>query len=169
MASTIPDPRPGTSDAVPSERAVRIEAHGIDHIPEADRHGRARELFSVWAAANVNYLNLVVGGALILMGLSLWQALSVLVVGNLFWVLTGFLAVSGPAAGAPSEVITRTMYGILGNRVNNAVVGWMISVCYFALNLSAAAVAAFSSSRSAAYRRPPASSALSWWLSPPSP
>ncbi|WP_328379877.1 cytosine permease [Streptomyces sp. NBC_01020] len=144
MASTIPDPRPGTSDAVPSERAVRIEAHGIDHIPEADRHGRARELFSVWAAANVNYLNLVVGGALILMGLSLWQALSVLVVGNLFWVLTGFLAVSGPAAGAPSEVITRTMYGILGNRVNNAVVGWMISVCYFALNLSAAAVAAFS-------------------------
>ncbi|WP_328334807.1 MULTISPECIES: purine-cytosine permease family protein [unclassified Streptomyces] len=149
MASTIPDPRPGTADAPSSERAVRmeahgIEAHGIDHIPDADRHGKARELFSVWAAANVNYLSLVVGGALILMGLSLWQALAVLVVGNLFWVLTGFLAVSGPAAGAPSEVITRAMYGVLGNRVNNAVVGWMISVCYFALNLSAAAVAAFS-------------------------
>lgn len=147
MASTIPDPQPdtqGTPDGPPPERAARIEAHGIDHIPDAERHGKARELFSVWAAANVNYLSLVVGGALILMGLTVWQALAVLVVGNLFWALTGFLAVSGPSAGAPSEVVTRAMYGILGNRVNNAVVGWLISVAYFALNLSAAAVAAFS-------------------------
>ncbi|MDQ0847040.1 cytosine permease [Streptomyces sp. V1I6] len=149
MASTIPDPRPGTHatpDAAsqpPQDRAVRIEAHGIDHIPDDERHGRPRQLFSVWAAANVNYLSLVIGGALVLMGLSLWQALAVIVVGNLFWVLTGLLSVSGPAAGAPSEVITRAIYGIRGNRVNNAIVGWMISVCYFALNLAAAATAAF--------------------------
>ncbi|MET9493811.1 cytosine permease [Streptomyces sp. NPDC006552] len=147
MASTLPDPYPDTEGAaVPASGRTgsRIEAHGIDHIPDGERHGRARDLFSVWAAANVNYLNLVVGGALVLMGLTLGQALAVLVVGNAFWVLTGLLAVSGPAAGAPSEVITRALYGVLGNRVNNAVTGWMISVCYFALNLSAAAVAAFS-------------------------
>ncbi|NEY32223.1 nitrate reductase [Streptomyces sp. PRKS01-65] len=149
MASTIPDPCPGTGAARPEapparDRAVRIEAHGIDHIPEQERHGHPRRLFSVWAAANVNYLSLVIGGALVLMGLTLRQALAVIVVGNLFWVLTGLLAVSGPAAGAPSEVITRAMYGVRGNRVNNAVVGWMISVCYFALNLAAAATAAFS-------------------------
>ncbi|ALC18910.1 purine-cytosine permease family protein [Streptomyces pristinaespiralis] len=149
MASTIPDPRPGanaTPDAAPrppGDRAARIEAHGIDHIPDHERHGRPRQLFSVWAAANVNYLSLVIGGALVLMGLSLWQSLAVIVVGNLFWVLTGLLSVSGPAAGAPSEVVTRAMYGIRGNRVNNAIVGWMISVCYFALNLAAAATAAF--------------------------
>lgn len=148
MASTIPDPHPdahGAADAPPpSGKAGRIEAHGIDHVPDHERRGRPRELFSVWAAANVNYLNLVVGGALILMGLSLWQALAVIVTGNLFWLFTGLLAVSGPAAGAPSEVITRAMYGVLGNRVNNAVVGWLISVCYFALNLAAASTAAFS-------------------------
>ncbi|GAA2103024.1 cytosine permease [Streptomyces albiaxialis] len=150
MASTIPDPHPdipaasGAQAATPpSDRAGRVEAHGIDHIPEDERHGRPRELFAVWAAANVNYLSLVVGGALVLMGLSLAQALAVIVVGNLFWLLTGLLAVSGPAAGAPSEVITRAIYGVRGNRVNNAVVGWMISVCYFALNLAAAATAAF--------------------------
>ncbi|UJA12116.1 transporter [Streptomyces collinus] len=97
----------------------------------------------MWAAANVNYLSLVVGGALVLMGLSLWQAVAVIVVGNAFWALTGLLAVSGPAAGAPSEVVTRAVYGVRGNRVNNAVTGWMISVCYFALNLAAAATAAF--------------------------
>ncbi|MEU7036373.1 cytosine permease [Streptomyces sp. NPDC046237] len=147
MASTIPDPRPGAQGArstpPATDRAGRVEVHGIDHIPDTERHGRPRELFAVWAAANVNYLSLVIGGALVLMGLSLPQALAVIVVGNLFWLLTGVLAMSGPAAGAPSEVITRAMYGVRGNRVNNAVTGWMISVCYFALNLAAAASAAF--------------------------
>ncbi|MGW1004231.1 purine-cytosine permease family protein [Streptomyces sp. NPDC002520] len=153
MASTLHDPYPdahhtaadGIAAASPApERSGGIESHGIDHIPDSERRGRPRELFSVWAAANVNYLSLVVGGALVLMGLSLWQALAVIVVGNAFWLLTGLLAVSGPAAGAPSEVVTRAMYGVLGNRVNNAVTGWTISVCYFALNLAAAATAAFS-------------------------
>lgn len=148
MAATIPDPHPHThavagATTAPSERVSRIEAHGIDHIPDAERRGRPRELFSVWAGANVNYLSLVIGGALVLMGLSLWQSVAVIVVGNLFWVLTGLLATSGPAAGAPSEVITRALYGVVGNRVNNAIGGWLVSVCYFALNLAAAAAAAF--------------------------
>ncbi|MEV7614265.1 cytosine permease [Streptomyces sp. NPDC089799] len=153
MASTNPQPQPqprpgphqpaGATAAGPApDTPGRIEAHGIDHITEAERHGRPRELFSIWAAANVNYLSLVIGGALVLMGLSLWQAFAVIVVGNLFWLLTGYLAISGPASGTPSEVITRAMYGIRGNRVNNAVTGWTISVCYFALNLAAAATAA---------------------------
>ncbi|MEU4064907.1 cytosine permease [Streptomyces wedmorensis] len=147
MASTIPDPLPrseGARVAPPAtDRPGRIEAHGIDHIPDGERHGHPRELFSVWAAANVNYLSLVIGGALVLMGLTLWQAVAVIVVGNLFWLLTGLLATSGPAAGTPSEVITRALYGVIGNRVNNAIGGWLVSVCYFALNLAAAATAAF--------------------------
>ncbi|MFE6855737.1 purine-cytosine permease family protein [Streptomyces sp. NPDC057674] len=147
MASTIPDPHPGSQGAQvalqDTDRPGRIEAHGIDHIPESERHGHPRELFSVWAAANVNYLSLVIGGALVLMGLTLWQAVAVTVVGNLFWLLPGLLATSGPAAGAPSEVITRAVYGVLGNRLNNLVGGWLVSVCYFALNLAAAATAAF--------------------------
>ncbi|MGW4703922.1 purine-cytosine permease family protein [Streptomyces sp. NPDC004285] len=144
MASTIPDDGAVRAEVTPpADRPGRIEAHGIDHIPDSERHGHPRELFSVWAAANVNYLSLVIGGALVLMGLSLWQAVGVIVVGNLFWVVTGLLATSGPAAGAPSEVITRALYGVIGNRVNNAIGGWLVSVCYFALNLAAAATAAF--------------------------
>ncbi|MFF0752234.1 purine-cytosine permease family protein [Streptomyces sp. NPDC004267] len=139
MAASITPGRPGPGVDVPT----RVESHGIDHIPDSERHGHPRELFAVWAAVNVNYLSLVVGGALVLMGLGLAQALAVIGVGNLFWLLTGFLAISGPAAGAPSEVITRAMFGVRGNRVNNAVAGWVISVCYFALNLAAAAGAAF--------------------------
>ncbi|WP_237774077.1 purine-cytosine permease family protein [Actinosynnema sp. ALI-1.44] len=127
-----------------SGRASRIEAHGIDVIGDDERHGRPRDLFGVWAAPNVSYLSLVVGGALVLMGLELWQALVVILAGNLCWILVGVVAVSGPAAGAPSEVITRAVYGIRANRVVIGVNGWFISVCYAALNWSAAAVTAFS-------------------------
>ncbi|WP_018684155.1 purine-cytosine permease family protein [Actinokineospora enzanensis] len=125
-------------------RAGHVEAHGIDVIGDDERRGRARDLVGVWAAPNVSYLALVVGGALVVMGLRLWQALAVILVGNLCWLLVGILAVSGPAAGAPSEVITRAIYGTRANRVVIGVNGWFISVCYAALNWSAASVTAFS-------------------------
>lgn len=132
-----------TDSDTDADRPGRVEAHGIEHVPDRERHGRARELFPVWAAANVNYLSMVVGGALIRMGLSLGQAIAVIVLGSLFWAPIGLLAVSGPASGTPSEVIARAMYGIRGNRVNIAVNGWLLCICYIALNLAAAAVAAF--------------------------
>ncbi|MBC3839658.1 nitrate reductase [Streptacidiphilus sp. 4-A2] len=145
MASTIPDPcAKAPSPPAAPERVGRVEAHGIDVIPDDERHGRPRELFGVWAAPNVSYLSLVVGGALILMGLDLWQALGVIVVGNLFWLLVGLLAVSGPASGTPSEVVMRAMFGIRGNRANIAITGWFVSVCYLALNWAAGSLAAFS-------------------------
>ncbi|WP_030176586.1 purine-cytosine permease family protein [Streptomyces sp. NRRL S-813] len=145
MTATIPDSgaqSPGSART--AGRAGRVEAHGIDVIPDGERHGRPRELFGVWAAPNVSYLSLVVGGTLILMGLSLWQALAVTVAGNLFWAFVGLIAVSGPASGTPSEVITRAMYGIRGNRVSIAVTGWFASVCYLALSWAAGSLAAFS-------------------------
>lgn len=51
---------------------------------------------------------------------------------------------SGPAAGTPSQVITRAMFGIRGNRANIALTGWFVSVCYLALSWAAASLSAFS-------------------------
>ena len=128
-----------TTDA---DSPTRIETHGIDFIPETERHGRARDLFAVWAAPNVNFLAVVVGATLMVMGLTLWEALAVIVIGNVFSIVTGIVAGSGPAAGTPSEVITRAMYGITGNRFNVAIAGWLISVCYLAINWAAATTVA---------------------------
>ncbi|MGW5237383.1 purine-cytosine permease family protein [Monashia sp. NPDC004114] len=133
-----------TQERTAPDTSLEIESHGIDVIPESERRGRPRQLFAVWAAANVNFLGFIVGTVLILMGLSVWQALGVIVVGNLFAVFTGIVAGSGPAAGTPSEVITRAMFGVTGNRVNVAIAGWLVSVCYLALNWVAAAYVAFS-------------------------
>jgi len=99
----------------------RIEARGIDYIPAAERRGRPRALFVVWAASNLTYLYIVLGGTMVLLGLNAWQSLAVVAAGNLLWLLLGWLSVSGPSAGTPSEVITRAMYGVRGNRVQRLV------------------------------------------------
>lgn len=125
-----------------ADSPTRVETHGIDYIPDAERHGRPRDLFAVWAAPNVNFLAVVVGATLIVLGLNLWEALAVIVIGNIFSIITGIVAGSGPAAGTPSEVITRAMYGITGNRFNVAIAGWLISVCYLAINWAAATTVA---------------------------
>ena len=84
-----------------ADRAGHVERHGIDVIPASDRHGRPRELFWVWMSANVVYLYFVLGGVLVLLGLSIWEALAITVIGNLWWAAVGWLAVSGPASGTP--------------------------------------------------------------------
>lgn len=145
MSQTTPpvtDSAPDLTHPVPVDSAVRVETHGIDYIPDSERHGRARDLFAVWAAPNVNFLAVVIGATLMLLGLTLWQALLVIVIGNLFSIITGIVAASGPAAGTPSEVITRAMYGVTGNRFNVAIAGWLISVCYLAINWAAATTVA---------------------------
>jgi NCS1 family nucleobase:cation symporter-1 len=126
-----------------SDRAGRIETHGTDHIEKSERHGRPRSLVGVWAASNLTYLYLVLGGTMILLGLNLWQSIAVIVGGNLAWIVVGYLSISGPASGTPSEVITRAMYGIRGNRFVNLVIGWVVGVAYEAINLSVGALAGF--------------------------
>jgi purine-cytosine permease-like protein len=124
-------------------RTGRIEAHGIDYIPAAERHGRPRALFVVWAASNLTYLYIVLGGTMVLLGLNAWQSLAVVAAGNLFWLLVGWLSVSGPSSGTPSEVVTRAMYGVRGNRAYNALLGWGVGIAYEAINLSVGALAGF--------------------------
>ncbi len=119
-----------------------IETRGIDYIPPAERHGKASSLFWVWMSANVIYLYFVLGGILILLGLPVWQALILTVLGNLWWVAVGWLAVSGPASGTPSVVIMRTMFGARGNKVFGEALGVLIGIFYEILNVTFATLAA---------------------------
>ncbi|MCD4851781.1 cytosine permease [Arthrobacter sp. AK01] len=123
-----------TDPASYPEPLAHPETRGIELIEASERHGRARDLFPVWAAPNVSVLNFTVGASLILLGLDLWQALLVIVAGSLPWILTGIVATSGPAAGTSGSVITRAIYGIRGNRVIVAFFGWFISAVFLALN-----------------------------------
>lgn len=130
-------------DGIPQDTVGGIEQHGIDHIPANERYGRARQLIGVWATSQANYVVLVMGGVLVQMGMSFWQAVGVIVVGNLLAILTGFISASGPASGTPSQIIQRALFGPRGNTVNQIFTGWMVNVIFLALNWTAAAYIVF--------------------------
>ena len=123
--------------------AAHIETHGIEYIPEHERYGRPRDMFFVWAGANVNFLSVVLGGSLVLLGLDLWQSLAVILIGNLFWVFNGVLAIAGPVSGTPCSVLTRATYGTHGNKVGTLLTNWSVCVAYAAVNLGLGALAGF--------------------------
>ncbi|OPC77858.1 hypothetical protein B4N89_36965 [Embleya scabrispora] len=140
-AAQAPDP---VDDALaPAAHGVagHIETRGIDHIPDDERHGHPRELFFVWAGASINYLPIVLGGSLVLLGLNTRQGLAIVLLGNLFWAFNGILAVSGPASGTPSSILTRATYGIRGNRVATLIANWSVCVAYAAINLAMGSLA----------------------------
>lgn len=116
-----------------SGTASHPETRGIELVAESERHGRARDLFFIWAAPNFSILNFTMGATLILLGLELWQALLVIAAACCLWTLPGIIAVSGPAAGTSGSVITRAMYGLHGNRVFVAFVGWFIGAVFLSL------------------------------------
>lgn len=115
------------------DAATRPETRGIELIDDAERNGRARDLFFIWAAPNVSILNLTIGATLILLGLEVWQSIAVIVAASMLWVFPGVIAGSGPAAGTSGSVVTRAMYGILGNKVFVAFVGWFIGAVFLSL------------------------------------
>ncbi|MEU1973652.1 cytosine permease [Microbacterium sp. NPDC019599] len=115
------------------DTASRPETRGIELVSDAERHGRARDLFFIWAAPNVSILNLTIGATLILLGLEVWQAIAVIIAAALLWVFPGIIAGSGPASGTSGSVVTRAMYGILGNKLFVAFVGWFIGAVFLSL------------------------------------
>ncbi|MER6996694.1 cytosine permease [Streptomyces sp. NPDC000410] len=133
--------RAGALDGQGPERAGHPETRGIDLVPADERTGHPRRLFAVWAAPNVSYLSFTVGATLILMGLTLPQAVGVIIAGNLLWIFTGILAASGPVAGTSGSVVSRAFYGVMGNKGVLILTGWLIASAYLALNWSAASVA----------------------------
>ncbi|WP_350350049.1 cytosine permease [Agromyces sp. G08B096] len=106
----------------------------MELIGAGERHGRARDLFFVWAAPSVTILNFTVGATLVLLGLELWQAVLVVIAGSALWVFPGIIAISGPAAGTSGSVITRAIYGIVGNKPVVTFTGWLIGAVFLALN-----------------------------------
>ena len=94
-------------------------------------------------APNIMYLDVILGGAMIKLGLSIWPAIDVIVAGNAYWLLVGLVSVSGARSGTAGAVVMRAMFGVRANRVNVAIVVWGIMVAYEAVNLSMGGLAGF--------------------------
>lgn len=112
-----------------------FESRGIDYIPLSDRRGKPLDLAWMWAGGlfNVEY---VVYGALLVVGFGLrfWQALVVVLVGNLSYLITGLGSLQGPRAGTAAFTINRAPFGPNGAKLI-AACNWMTQVGYEVLGL----------------------------------
>ncbi|MGY1662055.1 purine-cytosine permease family protein [Geodermatophilus sp. SYSU D00705] len=115
-------------------RAFAVEQHGIDHIPENSRNATPREIFFTWFGANVIFTYIVIGAIVGSLGLSLWQSLTVVVLGNLAYVLVGLTSIAGPRAGTAMLAVSRGAFGTIGNRVPSAL-SWLTTIGWTTVNM----------------------------------
>jgi NCS1 nucleoside transporter family len=132
MASTIPGP---------VEAPPIVEAHGIDLIPDSERHGRPRDLFGMWLGGNLNVFYVVNGAVVISMGLSFTQSLLAIVLGNLAFLAVGFTSLQGPRTGTSTFAVSRASYGPNGGRLL-ALFNWVTCVGFEASGLALVVLAA---------------------------
>src|SRR3712207_86723 len=127
--STSPQPSAGRPEAreAPTPR-VAVETNGINVIPDAERKGTPRQLFWPWFGANVSVFGLAYGSFLLGFGISFWQAVVAGVVGIVVsFLLCGLVAIAGKRGSAPTLVLSRSAFGVDGNRVP-AVLSWVLTV-----------------------------------------
>ncbi|CAM5388951.1 purine-cytosine permease family protein [Streptomyces abikoensis] len=114
-----------------AESGGAIETRGIEPVPDHERHGRVRELFPTWVAANISVLLLTMGAALVVFNkLNFWQVLIVAACAALAsFGMVGVLSVSGKWGGAPGAMLSRATFGVRGNLFPGAILwvarfGW---------------------------------------------
>lgn len=115
---------------VEKDQPWSIEQHAIEPIPADDRHGSPKELFRLWIGANMNYVVVVTGALAVTRGLSFWQAVAAVLVGNILGcVVVGLSSIMGPKTGSSAIVTSRPVFGQLGAVLPTAMstvsaVGW---------------------------------------------
>src|SRR5712664_4995209 len=131
-------------DELASDALFKVETHGIDAIPDAERHGRPTELGFLWAGAFVNYATLFTASLLTTYyGLGVWDGLAATTLGTIAAaVILGLLSNTGPRSGLPQIVFTRGIFGRRGSYVGAALtlflaVGWFAVDCVIAAQAGA--------------------------------
>jgi len=117
-----------TLEEVPQEYAAfKIEQRGIDLIPDAERKMKPSGLFWLWSGAVFNVEYFYYGTLVMFFGLSVPQAVAVILLGNTSYVLLGFASLQGPKAGTTTFMISRAPFGQNGNRLV-ALFNWVTQV-----------------------------------------
>jgi NCS1 nucleoside transporter family len=125
------------------DRVTAVEPGGIERIPDEERHGSATQLVWTWASPNLEFATVYVGViAVLAFGLSFWQAVAALVLGNALGGLThGVLSSWGPTHGLPQMVLSRSGFGYWGNLLPAGLNAVMAGIGWFAVNSVSGALA----------------------------
>ncbi|MGH7776731.1 MAG: purine-cytosine permease family protein [Candidatus Dormibacterales bacterium] len=132
------DQAASTGIAAPAD-LLKVETHGIDAIPAAERRGRSRDIGLLWAGAFVNYASLLTASLLTTYyGLGVWDGFAALLLGTACGaVILGLVSNTGPRTGLPQIIFTRRVFGGAGAHAGAFLtlflaVGWFAVDCVIA-------------------------------------
>lgn len=92
-----------------------VERRAIDFVPESERHGSVKSMFTLFFSVNMQITAVAIGIIPFELGLSLWWSLAAILAGNLLGgVVMALHAVQGPKIGMPQMIQSRAQFGVLG-------------------------------------------------------
>ncbi|MDX6324981.1 MAG: nucleobase:cation symporter, family [Nocardioidaceae bacterium] len=92
-----------------------VGEHSLAPVPDDARTSKASHQFWIWAGANIAPINWVLGALGIVLGLSLADTITVLVIGNVIGMATfGFFVLMGQRTGVTQMVLSRSAFGRRG-------------------------------------------------------
>ncbi len=101
---------------------VRLDAHSIEQIPEADKDSTGWDQFWIWAGANIAPINWILGALGIILGLGLWETIAIIVIGNVVGcAIFAAMTVMGHKTGVNQMVLSRSAFGRRGGYLSS----WM--------------------------------------------
>jgi NCS1 nucleoside transporter family len=121
-------------DVAELEKALSVDHHGIEPIPDGDRDSTAWQQFWIWFGANISPLQWVAGAIGPQLGLSLVQSIAIMVVGQALGALIfGFFALMGKRTGVSQFALGRMAFGRRGNNIPSITNG-VITLSWIGLN-----------------------------------
>src|SRR5438309_7227505 len=122
------------STATTETQVVRLDAHSIEPIPEADKDSTGPQQMWIWAGANIAPVNWILGALGIILGLGLWETLAVVVLGNLVGgAIFAAFVVMGHKTGVNQMVLSRSAFGRRGAYLPSALM-FLMTLCWIGVN-----------------------------------
>ena len=124
-------------------KIAAVEPGGAEPIPLDQRHGRPYHLVWVWTSPNMEFATVFVGVlAVLVFGLTFWQAVAALLLGNaLGAVFQGVLTSWGPRTGLAQMALGRAAFGFWGNLLPAGLNAFLGGLGWLAVNSVSGALA----------------------------
>lgn len=99
-----------------SKQDPLIENHTVDYVPLAERHGKARDLFTLWFSTNIAPLPIVTGAMVVqVFHLNLFWGVMAIILGHMIGgIVIALASAQGPCMGIPQMVQSRGQFGRYG-------------------------------------------------------
>ena len=112
-----------------------IEQHGIDTIPESERHSSPKTIFMILIGAELTYGVIVTGWLPVALGLGWWSSVTALILGLVIGsAILAPMALLGPRSGTNGAVSSGAFFGVVGRIIGSAL-SIFIAIGFYALTV----------------------------------